>query len=318
VVKLKNEDYILVLGASVVDIFGFCDNKYTSFDSIPGKIKISFGGVCRNIAENLARMEVNTKFISVLGDDDSGKEIINNSKFIGYDMSDSLVLDGGRTPTYLAVLDEFGEMVSGINDMTSINKLDIDFIKTKEDIIKNASYVFVDADNPKNLKYLLDEFGENAKFILDPISATKTKEIISLIGKFHTVKPNKLEAEVISGIKINDESDLIKSAEIIHKLGVKNLFISLDKDGVFYSNENKQGLIRALDPVVKNVTGAGDSFVAGIGYGYVNNLGIDEIAKISSAMAFITISDNETIHPDLNLKKVLNKVKSLKWIEKEF
>ncbi|MDM8534555.1 carbohydrate kinase family protein [Clostridiaceae bacterium HSG29] len=311
------DDYILVLGASVVDIFGFCDNEYTSFDSIPGIVKVSFGGVSRNIAENLARMEINTKFISVLGDDEMGLQMISHAKDIGYDVSDSLILENNRTPTYLAVLNENGEMVSGINDMTNINKLDVEYLKTKKEIIKNSLYAFVDADNPENLEYLLNEF-KDTKFILDPISAVKTRNILPFIGKFHTIKPNKLEAEVISGMKIENEEDLLIAAERIHDLGVERMFITLDKNGVFYSDGKTKGLLKALNPTVKNVTGAGDSFVAGIGYGYVKNLEIGDIAKIATAMAFITISDKETIHPNLRLEKVLDKVKKINWEEKKY
>lgn len=313
-----NEKYILVLGASVVDIFGFCENKYASRDSIPGRIKMTFGGVCRNIAENLARMQVNTKFISVLGDDEIGREIIEHSKYIGYDMSQSLILKDRRTPTYLAVLDENGEMVSGINDMSSINRLDIEYIKSKSSVIKNADYVFLDADNPLNLEFLLKTYKQDTKFILDPISANKTEKILSLIGGFHTIKPNKLEAEVIADMTINNDADLLVAAEKIHALGVKNLFITLDKEGVFYSNERTQGLLKSLNPEVRNVTGAGDSFVAGIGYGYTKKMPIDKIAKIATAMAFITISDHETIHPELSLEKVITEMKEIKWEEKKF
>jgi len=311
------DDYILVLGASVVDIFGFCDDEYTSFDSIPGVVKVSFGGVSRNIAENLARMEINTKFISVFGDDEIGLQMISHAKDIGYDVSESLILENNRTPTYLAVLNEKGEMVSGINDMTNINKLDVEYLKTKESIIKNAQYVFVDADNPENLEYLLNEF-KDAKFILDPISAVKTINILPFIGKFHTIKPNKLEAEVISGMKINNKDDLFIAAKKIHDLGVKRMFITLDKDGVFYSDGKTKGLLKALNPTVKNVTGAGDAFVAGIGYGYINNLEIENIAKIATTMAFITISDKETIHPNLRLETVLDEVKKINWEEHKF
>jgi len=313
-----NEKYILVLGASVVDIFGFCDNKYASRDSIPGRIKMTFGGVCRNIAENLARMEVNTKFISVLGDDEIGREIIEHSRYIGYDMSESLILKDKRTPTYLAVLDENGEMVSGINDMSSINRLDIEYIKSKSDVIKKAEYVFLDADNPMNLEFLLNNYDGETKFILDPISANKTEKILPLIGGFHTIKPNKLEAEVIAGMPIKNDNDLLKVAEKIHALGVKNLFITLDKEGVFYSNGDVQGLLKSLNPEVRNVTGAGDSFVAGIGYGYTKGLSIDEIAKVATTMAFITISNHETIHPELSLNKVIDEMQAIKWEERKF
>ena len=60
------EPYILVLGASIIDIFGFSKTKYRSYNSTPGQVKMSFGGVCRNIAENMARVGVNVKFISIL------------------------------------------------------------------------------------------------------------------------------------------------------------------------------------------------------------------------------------------------------------
>lgn len=313
-----NENYILVLGASVVDIFGFCENKYASRDSIPGRIKMTFGGVCRNIAENLARMKVNTKFISVLGDDEIGREIIEHSRYIGYDMSESLILKDKRTPTYLAVLDENGEMVSGINDMSSINRLNIEYIKSKAEVIKKADYVFLDADNPLNLEFLLNTYHEDTKFILDPISANKTVKILPLIGGFHTIKPNRLEAEVIADMPIKNDKDLIKAADKIHKLGVKNLFITLDKEGVFYSNSESQGLLKSLNPEVRNVTGAGDSFVAGIGYGYTKGMPIDEIAKVATTMAFITISNHETIHPELSLEKVIDEMSSIKWEERKF
>ena len=62
---MKN-DYLLVLGASIMDIFGFSTSNYRAYNSTPGKIKMSFGGVCRNIAENSARIGINTKFLSVL------------------------------------------------------------------------------------------------------------------------------------------------------------------------------------------------------------------------------------------------------------
>ncbi len=98
-----NNPYILVLGASIVDIFGFCGRSYAQRDSIPGHIKISFGGVCRNIAENLARVGVNTQFISTLGDDENGKSILENSRKLGYNMENSLFLEGERTPTYIYI-----------------------------------------------------------------------------------------------------------------------------------------------------------------------------------------------------------------------
>ena len=102
----NTNSYALVFGVSVFDICGFTDNNYRCNDSNPGQVKTSFGGVCRNIAECMSRVGVNTKFISILGDDETGSRMIEHSKLMNYDMSDSLIIEGGHTPTYMAILNQ--------------------------------------------------------------------------------------------------------------------------------------------------------------------------------------------------------------------
>lgn len=313
--NMYEEKYVVVLGASVVDIFGFCSCEYKEYNSTPGNIKMSFGGVSRNIAENMARMGINTKFISILGDDEMGKSILEHSKKIGYDMSDSLIVENSSTPTYLAILNHEGEMVSAIADMKSIDKLDTDFIDSKDEVIKNAEYVFLDSDNPEVLEYILKKYQGKTKFVLDPISAAKAEKVKHLIQYFHTIKPNRHEAEVLCGFSINSYEDLKRAGEYFISLGITNVFISLDCDGIYYVNKDESGRIKADNVEVKNVTGAGDAFVAGIGYGYINNLKLKEIVKIAITMSSITISHEDTIHPFMNLEYVHNSIGNYKWIE---
>ncbi|MCY6353766.1 carbohydrate kinase family protein [Clostridium sp. ZS2-4] len=313
--SIKNEPYILVFGASIVDIFGFSSVNYRPYNSTPGSIKMSFGGVCRNIAENMARVGVNTKFISVLGNDEKGRSMLEHSKLIGYDMQESLILENGRTPTYMAILDECGEMVSAIVDMKSIDEIDYEFIDLKADIIKNSEFTFLDADNPENLEYILTTFKGETEFILDPVSAAKAENIKHLIKYFHTIKPNRHEAEVLAGFEINTDEDLKKAAEYFLSLGIKNVFISLDEDGIYYSNGLESGKIKANNVSVKNVTGAGDSFVAGVGFGYMNNLSLEETVKFSVAMSIVTISHEDTIHPDMSYELIEETIKTIDWTE---
>lgn len=316
--SIENRQYALVLGASVVDIFGFCNCTYKSFDSTPGCIKMSFGGVSRNIAENMARVGVNTKFISIVGNDENGRSILEHSKVIGYDMEHSLILKNGSTPTYMAILDEKGEMVSAIADMKSIDELNEEFIDLKADIIKSSCYTFLDADNPKILEYILTNFKDETNFILDPVSAAKAEKIKHLIKCFHTIKPNRYEAEVLAGFEIKNDKDLKRAGDYFLSLGVKNVFISLDEDGIYYSNEIENGKIKADDVAVKNVTGAGDAFVAGLGYGYMNNLSITEKVKFAVAMSIIAISHEKTIHPDMSFEMVQKTIENIRWIETKY
>ena len=312
---INNEKYVLVFGASIVDIIGFTKKKYWSKDSIPGTIKVSLGGVCRNIAENLGRVGVNTEFITTVGTDNNGRSIIDNAKKIGYKIDNSLILENMSTATYMAILNEHGEMESAIVDMDSLDAMDKAFIDCKREVFENAEYTIVGADNPEQLEYILKEYSHKSKFILDPVSASKAEKINHLVKYFHTVKPNRLEAAALCGFKIETNEDLSKAGRYLIDKGVENVFISLDADGIYYlTKSGEEGMLACCDEVdVKNVTGAGDSFVAGLGYGYMNNLSIIETLKYAIAMSIITISHEDTINPNMNYGCVKEYIETIKW-----
>lgn len=310
--------YALVFGVSVFDICGFTDRNYRCNDSNPGEVKTSFGGVCRNIAECMARVGVNTKFISILGDDETGNRMLEHSKIMNYDMSDSLIIEGGNTPTYMAILDHEGEMVSAVVDMKIIDKFTTEFIDSKADIIKNSEYMILDADRPDIVEYILNTFNGHTKFILDPVSAAKAKHVKHLINKFHTIKPNRYEAEIMCGFEIKTDEDIRRAGKYFIDLGIKNVFITLDADGIYYNNGIEEGKIKASDVKVVNVTGAGDSFVAGIAHGYMNNQSLVDTVKFAISMSTITISTEDTIHSDMGYDLVQQYVEDIKWSEVKY
>lgn len=314
----NGQRYALVFGVSVFDICGFTDTNYRCNDSNPGKVKTSFGGVCRNIAESMARVGVNTKFISILGDDETGNRMLEHSKLMNYDMSDSLIIEGGNTPTYMAILNEKGEMVSAVVDMKIIDKFTTDFIDAKKDIIKQSEYMILDADRPDIVEYILKEFKGNTKFILDPVSAAKAKHVKHLIKYFNTIKPNRYEAEIMCGFEIKTEDDLRAAGKYFIDQGIENVFITLDEDGIYYNNGIEEGKIKANNVKVVNVTGAGDSFVAGIAHGYMKDINLVDTLKFAIAMSTITISTEETIHPDMCHTLVREYVDHINWTHTEF
>ena len=314
----NRQPYALVFGVSVFDICGFTDNNYRSNDSNPGKVRTSFGGVCRNIAECMARVGVNTKFISVLGDDEAGLRMMDHSKVMNYDMSESLIVKGGSTPTYMAILDEQGEMVSAVVDMKIIDAFTTDFIDSKADIIKNSEYMILDSDRPDIVEYIIKTFSGDTKFILDPVSAAKAELVKHLIKYFHTIKPNRYEAEIMCGFKIHNDEDLRRAGKYFKDLGIQNVFITLDEDGIYYNNGEREGKLKANDAKVVNVTGAGDSFVAGIAYGYANDYNLIDTLKTAISMSTITISTEETIHPQMGLELVKKYFNNINWTEVKF
>ena len=312
----SNESYICVIGGSNIDIQGFPREELISGDSNPGLVKTSLGGVGRNIAENLTRLNLNTKFLSVVGDDENGRLILNHAKSIDLNMENTLVVKGEPTSTYLCVLDEKRDMNVAISSMDILKNMDIDYIKRNEYIIKNSKYCVVDANLPDILEYIVTSY--DVPFILDTVSASKAKKIKDLVGYFHTIKPNKIEAEILSGISINSEEDLRKVGAYFIQKGVKNVFITLGADGVYYKTLDEEGMI--IPPRVEMVgaTGAGDAFIAGLIYGLFHGKNIEEEIKFAIGASIIAISSEETINSKMTQNLVKKTIKNLKFKYKKY
>ncbi len=310
--------YILVYGVSVYDIFGFTNQAYRDKDSNPGSVRVSFGGVCRNIAENLARLDVNTKFISIMGDDEKGKSILQHAKTLNLDMSDSLILEGESTPTYMAILDEEGEMRSAIVDMKITDLVTEEFIDSKAEIIENAEYMVLDIDNPAIVEYILTKYEGKTRFILDPVSAAKVEKVRHLVHKFHTIKPNRHEAEVLCGFPICTNDDVKKAGRYFRSLGVQNVFISLDADGIYFNDGIEEGVVKTDPFKVVNVTGAGDSCVAGFCFSYMHNLPTVEAVQYAMTMSALTISQEDTIYQDMRKEVVEEALQKMNWMIERF
>lgn len=305
-------DYIAIVGGVNVDIQGFPKEDLIYKDSNIGNVGISLGGVGRNIAENIVRLGVNTKLISIIGNDMYGEQILKNSKEIGIDMEESLILDGKDTSVYLSILDKEGDMEIAISGMDIYENMDIEFIKKKQKLIEGSSLCIIDTNIPRDvIEYMVENF-KNVDFFLDTVSTAKTKKIKDLIGYFHTIKPNKLEAEILTGIKINNIKDLEKTASLLHQKGVKRVFITLGEDGVFFSDGKLMKHIKSNPVKIVNATGAGDAFVAGLAYGYINDLEIKEMAKLAMYASIVAISHKDTINPHMSIDEIKLKIKENK------
>lgn len=308
---VREDDYVCVIGGSNIDIQGFPSSDLIYKDSNVGEVKMSLGGVGRNIAENLVRMGVNTRLISVVGDDVYGQKILDEARNIGLNMQDSLVLKGEATSTYLSILDQNKDMVLAISHMDICERMTVDFIKSKRHIIENASICILDTNIPLTvLEYILTTFKETI-FFLDTVSSTKAKKVKDLIGYFHTIKPNRIEAEMLTGVQIKNDTDLEKAARVLHEKGVIQVFISLGENGVYYSRDHVAEHIEIPKVNIVNATGAGDAFIAALALAQLKNMDIRQTTKMGIAASIIALSHENTINPTLSEETLMNKVKEI-------
>jgi len=298
---VREDDYVCVIGGSNMDIQGFPSSELIYRDSNIGTVKMSLGGVGRNIAENLVRMGIQTRLISVIGDDVYGQKILEEARHIGLDMQDTLVLSGENTSTYLSILDHSMDMVLAISHMDICERMTVDYIKSKRHVIEHASLCVLDTNLPiEVIEYIVTTFKDTV-FFLDK----------SLLGYFHTIKPNRIEAEILTGIEIKDASDLSKAAAICHEKGVKQVFISLGDEGVYYSNKESSQTLKAPNVSIINATGAGDAFLAALALGHVMQMSTGESAQLAVAASVIALSHENTINPLMSEETLFEKVKEL-------
>ena len=298
------KNYSLVIGGANVDIHGFPDNKLLLRDSNPGKLKISLGGVGRNIADNMARLGLSTKLITALGDDVYAAKIREGASLINLDLSEAMTVSDAMSSTYLSILDENGDMALALSDMAIIDKINIDFIRSKEEVIMGATLTVLDTNLSSELLDNMTLAFPDTPFLLDTVSSTKAQKVKGFIGRFHTIKPNKAEAEMLSGIKIKSDDDLIRIEEYFLNQGVKRLFITLNKEGVYYSDGLNRGKMKAIQAKVINATGAGDAFVAALAYCHVNGFGIEKTTRFAQCASLLALSHEDTINPNMSVENI--------------
>lgn len=306
----SSKGYITVIGGTTVDIVGYPYGELRMGDSNPGQTRISLGGVGQNIGGNLAQLDIDTRLITAIGKDLYGDLIKEENRKLGLKMEDVLEVEDQSTASYLALLNREGDMELAISSMDIMEELSVSFIEEKRQVIEESSLLIIDTNIPQDLiEYLVKNF--QLDFFLDTVSSSKAMKVKDLLGYFHTIKPNKMEAEILSGIEIKSKKDLREAAAYFVNQGVKRVIISLGEDGIYYFDKDKELYIKTPAIQVVNATGAGDAFMAALGYGYFKGLEIEKTLKFALATSILTLESEHTINPSITVEKIKEKIKEL-------
>ena len=140
------------------------------------------------------------------------------------------------------------------------------------------------------LKYTFEKVKEKSGIIiLDPSADKKNETYLSIMGMVDIIKPNEIEAEMLTGITINDEDEAKKALEVLNKMGIKYPIISLGAKGIVYMKNNKvfheQGIpVNAID-----TTAAGDTFIGTLACEISKRKNLDDAVKIANKAAAICV-----------------------------
>ena len=299
---------ILLLGTSSQDIVGRLDAELQPGTSNPARIRTSYGGVARNVAENLARLGQPVKLISVVGKDRPGDELLEYTSAAGVDVSAVLRTDLYPTGFYMGVLDARAHLRFAVDDMRAMSELTPEVIRQNEGLFKSASLVFLDANLPEaTLKTALSLAKKNKISICaDPTSSTLAGRLQRYLDRLRLITPNAAEAGVLTGktFDIGDSDAALEAARTLVSRGVDIVLISLAEFGVVYATPETSGRVSAIQTPIIDPTGAGDAMTAAVLFGLVNEMDLDEAIRLGVSAASLTLRHSGTVYPELTLEKL--------------
>lgn len=297
--------YVLCVGAANMDIAGSTSNRLTPGDSIPGRIRSAPGGVARNVAENLARLGNDARLSSAVGDDLVGRSLLESTGSAGVDVRACWVLAGEATAAYVSLHGPDGDMAAAVNDMSILERITPELLATHIDLLHGATALFIDCNlSVLALEWLFSQAGQ-APIFVDPVSAFKCLRVNPWLGRIHTLKANRLEAQALCGHAIESGADVEGAARWLHTQGVQQVVLSLGERGVYWSGKaGLGGWQRALPVAVVNATGAGDALMAGLLHATLQGAALAQAVCFANGCAALTMMAPQANHPGLGVAAV--------------
>ena len=271
--RLLGRAYVLPDNRPIVCLGGAnLDRKLRSHATLkmgtsnPARQDESFGGVARNIAENLARLATPVSLITVIGDDSSGKSLLDHAEAAGIDTRGTLKLQGICTGTYTAVLDDHGEMMLALADMALYDSLTPEFLATRQPQRNIGALTVADMNLPlETLRLLLGDAARDAiALVIVAVSQPKMAHLPQDLRGLRLLILNQGELETRVGHPLTSEAQLLAACRLVQSQGAQDVIVTRGGTGVVYTTADGIAHLDAPDAHIVDVTGAGDAFSAAV------------------------------------------------------
>ena len=134
----------------------------------------------------------------------------------------------------------------------------------------------------------------------DPVSTAKAVKLKPVLGRLHTLKPNRIEAELLSGVPITDEASLNAAADALLATGLRRVFISMGGDGIFAADHAGRVHVPCFKGEMVNTTGCGDASMAAAAWAYLEGTDLIGTARAALAAGAIAMESAEPINPRMS------------------
>lgn len=300
---MNPQGHVLVIGAAGIDYKGYPETSLQLDTSNPGLVRQGFGGVARNIAENLARLEVPVVLLTALGQDQVGDLVYDHCHKSGIKMDYVMRCPDAQTGTYVAVFNNDGDLMVAVSDNRILNQMDQRYLDQHLEVFAKARMVVADLNLPISLLEHILSLAEkyDLQVVIDPTSPARAEAVRPYISRIYMITPNAAETTSLCGLEIpaHNLDSAVTAAHQLVNLGVRIAIVTMGSQGLAYAESNGTGHISAVRTQVVDTTGAGDALTAGVIFGLVNDIPLDEAMRLGVTAASITLQSQESVAPRL-------------------
>ncbi len=293
---------IVVVGTVFVDIKGFPYDVYNPTGRNAGAVEIVHGGVGRNVAEDIANVELRPTFVSMVDDTASGAEVLQK---LGKHKvnTDYVAVAPDSMGIWLVVFDNTGDLAGSISKRPDFSALDRMIAEKGDEIFADADSIVLEVDLEKDIvkkvlyfaeKYNKKVFGVVSNMVIasqrrdflqsmDCFVCNLQEAGILFVDDFSEMSPEDLKTELLDRIK---------------KAGIRSMVVTMGSKGsVFASVDGECGYFPPEKVKVRDTSGAGDAFCAGVSIGLTYGKSLEESVRIGTQLAASVITISESTCP---------------------
>ena len=292
---------IVVLGATAVDVKAQSFGALVRAADVPGRVRVTLGGVARNTSKNLARLGADVTIVSAVGDDEFGRMLRNDLARAGVNVHNLITTRDGWTSTWVGVLNARGDLGVGVFGGEILATLTARVIEERTHMIADAGLIALDATLPRATIDAIVRIAHTHRvpLYLNPASVARAQTVADCVGEFTLVTANALEAGVLTAQSIRTTDDAARAARTLIERGVQRAIVTLGADGIVYADARETRHEPAHPTRVVDTTGAGDALAAMFLLCHLQRRALGETLERALRAAALTVACEESVSEEV-------------------
>ena len=295
---------VVCIGAVLIDELFHCNENVIQATSNPSLYKKNIGGVMGNIARHLSLLNINTEFITVLGNDTDAHYIIDHCTKLGLSLKHACRIDQA-TGKYVAIHEPDGQLYTAVCTDTLTHLITADFLESKKDVFSSADLIVADTNLEMEALVWLNNFSskENKKLIIEPVSVIKARKINALpLNGIFMITPNELE---LQSILQNENANVHQLSSTLIENGIQQIWVRKGSEGSVIYNYNSQLELGVPEIKIIDSTGAGDAALAGWIFAHINDFNEIDCLKIAHSFAMDILQIEGAVDTGITKEKLI-------------